>query len=65
MTVSCNTKSSQPGLSSPKGGEQSFRSDEIKLHVSVRPQNVEQLIMGHQSSEVLDEIPQHIKSLGC
>ena len=37
---------------------------DLRLHVSLRPQRFEELIVGHQSSGVLDEIPQHIKSLG-
>ena len=36
----------------------------LRLNVRFRPQRLEELIVGHQSSGVLDEIPQHIKSLG-
>ena len=37
----------------------------LRLNICLRPQRLEELIVGHQSPGVLDEIPQHGKSLGC
>src|SRR6266850_3790119 len=37
----------------------------LRLNVRLRPQRLEELIVRHQAPGVLDEIPQHGKSLGC
>src|SRR5258705_5728987 len=37
----------------------------LRLNICLRPQRLEELVLGHQSPGMLDEIPQHGKRLGC
>src|SRR6266581_282154 len=47
----------------PNGGDVALQH--LRLNIGLWPQRLEELIVGHQSPGVLDEIPQHGKSLGC
>ena len=45
------------------GGDVALQN--LRLNVSLRPERLEELSVGHQSPGVLDEIPQNGKGLGC